>query len=372
MQKFFLACACLSFLVPVSPALAAPHLYSFKAHPPIHLIGVETTAPKGLSPEKVKAAYNLPATGGSGTIAIIDAFHDATVAKDLNAFSAAFKLPLCNATSSCLEVHRMNAKTKSNSGWAMETSLDVEWAHAIAPKAKVLLVEAASGSATNLLAAIDYARKRKDVVAISMSWGGAEFPEETTLDGHFASSTAVFFASAGDQGAGVSWPAVAPGVVGVGGTSLSFTTSTVKETAWTGSGGGVSAYEKEPVYQASYAIKKANGMRAVPDVSYNADPATGFSIFVTKTTTAKGKSKTKGSWYVVGGTSAGAPQWAAIQSLGLTASNDHFYADKASTKTTSYFRDIVSGSNGTCTYFCDAHKHYDYVTGLGSPLTVNF
>ena len=375
MQKFLLACACLLFLVPVSPVLAAPHLYSFKALPPIHELGVATAKPNGLSPDQVKAAYNLPATGGMGTIAVIEAFHDKTLASDLNAFSAAYKLPLCNATSTCLEVHRMSTKSKSNSSWTLESSLDAEWAHAIAPKAKILVVEAASGSGANMLAAIDYARKRKDVVAVAMSWGGAEFPEETTLNNHFASSTAVFFASAGDHGSGVSWPAVSPYVVAVGGTSLAFTTSTVKETAWEGSGGGVSAFEKQPTYQASYSIKKAGGMRAVPDVSYNADPKTGFSIYATKptkTTTTKGKMKAKGSWYVVGGTSAGAPQWAAIHSLGLTATNERFYADKASTSTTKYFRDIVSGSNGTCTYFCDAHKHYDYVTGLGSPLTVKF
>lgn len=366
MHKLICACAVL-ILLPCSSALAAPHIYSFKAHPPIHVLGQALAKPAGLSPDQVKAAYRLPATGGQGTIAIIDAFHDATLDHDLNVFSQAFSLPACHSSNGCLEVHKMNSTTQTNSGWARETALDVEWAHAIAPKAKILLVEAASGSANNLIAAIDYARKRRDVVAVSMSWGGDEFPEETTLDSHFATSSGItFFASSGDQGAGVSWPAVSPNVVGVGGTSLAFTSSTVKEIAWSGSGGGVSAYEKQPVYQSTYAIKKANGMRAVPDVSFNADPATGFAIYWSKT------AKAKTGWYVVGGTSAGAPQWAAIQALGQSASNDNFYADKASTKTTAYFRDITSGSNGDCTYYCDAHRHYDYITGLGTPLTVNF
>lgn len=366
MHKLLFACA-VFFAIPFSSVLAAPHLYSFNAHPPIHIRGLAGAQPSGLTPDKIKAAYHLPATGGQGTIAIIDAFHDSTLDHDLNTFSQAFGLPACHATSNCLEVHRMSSATKSNSGWSMETSLDVEWAHAIAPKAKILLVEAASGSAKNLLAAIDYARKRKDVVAVSMSWGGQEFPEETTLDTHFVGATGtVFFASSGDQGAGVSWPAVSPNVIGVGGTSLALTTSTVKETAWSGSGGGVSAYEKQPSFQNAYAIKKASGMRAVPDVSYNADPASGFAIYWSKT------AKATHGWYVVGGTSAGAPQWAAIQALGHSASNDNFYTDKASSKSVAYFRDIISGSNGDCTYYCDAHRRYDYITGLGSPLTVRF
>ena len=106
-------------------------------------------------------------------------------------------------------------------------------------------------------------------------------------------------------------------------------------------------------------------MRAIPDVAFNADPQTGFAVYI-------GTSKGKGSWYQIGGTSAGAPQWAAIQSLGLSANNQNFYQDKTSSNSGSYFRDIVSGNNGDCQYFCSARKHYDYITGLGSPLTITF
>jgi subtilase family serine protease len=159
-------------------------------------------------------------------------------------------------------------------------------------------------------------------------------------------------------------------VIGVGGTSLELASSgaLIAESAWSGSGGGVSAYEKEPAYQSAYNISKAGGMRAIPDVAYNADPKSGYSIYVT---TGTGK-KTTGAWYTVGGTSAGAPQWAAIQALGGSAALSKFYADKASTSTLKYFRDITSGSNGTCKYYCDARKRYDYITGLGSPQTVKF
>ena len=139
----------------------------------------------------------------------------------------------------------------------------------------------------------------------------------------------------------------------------------IKETAWSGSGGGVSAYEKEPDYQTSYKIAKANGMRAIPDVAYNADPQSGYPVYRTT-------GRSKNGWYTVGGTSAGAPQWAAIQALGLSSALPKFYTDKASSGTLKFFRDITSGSNGTCAYYCDARKHYDYVTGLGTPQTVKF
>jgi subtilase family serine protease len=202
-----------------------------------------------------------------------------------------------------------------------------------------------------------------------MSWGGDEFSDELSYDSHFASKYGTaFFASSGDDGTGVSWPAVSPSVVGVGGTSLELSasgTTLVSESAWSGSGGGVSAYETQPDYQKAYAVPKANGMRAVPDVSYDADPASGYAVY--KTT-----GSSKNGWYTVGGTSAGAPQWAAIYAIGHSASLTAMYGDKASSSTLKFFRDIASGSNGTCKYYCDARKRYDYVTGLGSPLTVNF
>ncbi len=338
----------------------------FRGRPPIHKLGSAGNFPAGLSPDQVKRAYNLPSDGGHGTVAIVGAYDDKYIEKDLAVFDLQFNLPGCTTDNGCLEKHIMG-KARYNSGWAMETALDVEWAHAIAPQAKILLVEAKTPSGKNLLDAIDYACERKGVVAISMSWGGAEFPDELALDNHFKDNSKItFFASSGDNGAGVSWPAVSPYVVAVGGTRLDFSNAgkIKSETAWTGSGGGVSAYEKQPDYQANYAISKSGGFRAIPDVSYNADPHSGFSIYHS--------TGSKNGWYVVGGTSAGAPQWAAIKSLGLSADNSRFYADKASMKDGKFFRDIQSGSNGDCGYYCKARRHYDYITGLGSPLTTKF
>ena len=195
-----------------------------------------------------------------------------------------------------------------------------------------------------------------------MSWGGGEFPEEISLDDHFKSDNVVFFASSGDNGSGANWPASSPYVISVGGTTLKLNAgdSLQSETAWSGSGGGISKYENEPDYQKNYDIPKAKGKRAIPDVAYNADPKSGFPVYK------------KEGWYTVGGTSAGAPQWAAIQSLGLSISHEKIYADKASDNNRNYFKDIVSGKNGSCAYYCEARKHYDYVTGLGSPQTIHF
>lgn len=367
----FLAAA--SALVPIGAARAAYRFSDFQGKPPVHVFRSAEKAPSGVTPAEIKKIYNLPATGGKGTIALIDAYDDVNMESDLAVFDKQFGLVSCTTANGCFEKHKMATSTASNSGWAMETSLDVEWAHAIAPGAKILLVEAKTPSGANLLSAIDYAAARKDVVAISMSWGGTEFSDELSYDSHFvdkANPAAAFFASSGDDGAGASWPASSPNVIGVGGTSLELASSgtLIAESAWSGSGGGVSAYEKEPAYQTAYKISKANGMRAIPDVSYNADPASGYPVYLTS---GSGK-KAKGSWNTVGGTSAGAPQWAAIQALGDSAALAKFYTDKASTSTLKYFRDITSGSNGDCQYYCDARKRYDYVTGLGSPQTTKF
>ena len=342
---------------------AAYHFSDYKGRPPIHIYGGATKKPGGFTPTQIKSFYNLPPSGGQGTIVVVGAYEDSSIEKDLNNFSTQFNLPTCTTTNGCFTKHKMATIIKSNSGWAMETTLDVEWAHAIAPQAKILLVEASTPSGANLLDAVDYAARVKEASAISMSWGGAEFPEELSLDSHFKSvSGAPFFASSGDNGAGASWPAASPKVIGVGGTSISIKSNgdLLRETAWKGSGGGVSAYEKMPAFQKGYSISKAGGMRAVPDVSYNANPASGFPI------------ERGGKWYVVGGTSAGAPQWAALATLGSGVNLSSLYADKSGDGNAKYFRDILSGTNGDCGYFCSARKHYDYVTGLGSPLTSNF
>ena len=328
----------------------------WSAHPLMHVRPMAATpSPNALTPTQIRSAYGLPSAGGAGTtIAIVDAYDDPNVLNDLNVFSTQYGLlPI-----SFVE-HKMATTISVDTGWALETSLDVQWAHAIAPNATILLVEARSNSLSDLLAAVSYATSQPNVVAVSMSWGGSEFSTETLYDSYFSSSGITFFASSGDSGAGVIWPSSSPNVVAVGGTTLKFVSGSVVETGWSGSGGGVSRYEPKPAYQTNFGL--SSSMRAVPDVSYDADPNTGVPVY-----DSLGYSGQYG-WFQVGGTSAGAPQWAAIHALGLTTSNNNFYQDAKSSAYASYFRDITSGSNGY-----PAGPGYDYVTGLGSPLTTNY
>jgi hypothetical protein len=364
------------------PALAkTPSLDTINATPPFHfrlnrtqqnanIITPSTATPQGLTPSQIRTIYGLPSSGGTGTIALIEAYDNTNAESDLGAFDTQFGLASCTTENGCFEKHKMASTTSTDAGWTLESSLDIQWAHAIAPGAKILVVEAKNSNLTNLLAAVDYARNRSDVVAISMSWDSNEFSGESFYDSHFVSPYgASFFAAAGDSGAGVLWPSVSSNVVSVGGTTLNFNASSTftSETAWSGSGGGLSAYETEPAYQSSYGVPSAGGFRAVPDVSYNADPNSGYSIY-----DSTGYDSETG-WMIVGGTSAGTPQWAAIHALTHTVSSSNLYA--IASNNTLYgtdFRDVSSGTNGGCGYFCTARTGYDYVTGLGSPLTTNF
>ncbi|HSX36342.1 MAG TPA: S53 family peptidase [Patescibacteria group bacterium] len=349
---------------------AAKPLDDFTARLSLHVKRNSTSGPVGLSPATIKSVYNLTNAGdGTGTIAIVDAYDSPTIQGDLNIFSTQFGLPQCNTANPCFEKHQMTNHINVNSGWALEASLDVEWAHAIAPGAKVLLVEAKSASGSDLLNAVNYARNRADVVAVSMSWGSGEFSSEAINDSYFTSTRgAAFFASSGDSGTGAEWPAVSPNVIGVGGTSLSLAAdgTLLSETAWSGSGGGVSRYESMPGYQTTYGVLGTNGKRAVPDVSYNADPASGVAVY--DSTRYSGMS----GWFQVGGTSAGAPQWAATKALGHNVYNNALYQDAKLSNAASFLRDITAGTNGACGVICTATGGYDTVTGLGSPLTTEF
>lgn len=111
----------------------------------------------------------------------------------------------------------------------------------------------------------------------------------------------VYTASSGDSGAPISWPASSPNVLAVGGTTLNVNGTTyVGESGWGGSGGGPSAYYAQPAYQAG--VVTQTSQRANPDVAYDADPATGFSVY----DTVPYNGSVPG-WASVGGTSAGAP-----------------------------------------------------------------
>ena len=137
-----------------------------------------TTAPTGLAPATVQSVYGYttsPTAGAGKTIAIVDANDDPTAESDLGRFCSQYGLPACTTSNGCFAKVDQTGGTSYpsvDSGWALEISLDIQWAHAIAPGAKILLVEANSASFTDLLAAEDYARRHAGYV--SNSWGTSE------------------------------------------------------------------------------------------------------------------------------------------------------------------------------------------------------
>jgi len=344
------------------------------ARPPIHTKPFARTSPTGLTPTQTRHAYgfDLVTNQGAGqTIAIVDAYDHPNIESDLAVFNSTFGLPSCTTLNGCFrKVYASGFRPRTNAGWALEIALDVEWAHAIAPAAKILLVEAASNSFSDLLYAVDTA-VRQGASVVSMSWGGGEFPSEPSYDSHFMVTGVTFTASAGDSGNGGEYPAASPYVVSVGGTRLQVDAAGnyISETAWSGSGGGLSSYETEPWYQGTYGIpNNPNFKRGIPDVAYDGDPNTGFPVYDSV------KTQGQSGWFQVGGTSAGAPQWAALFAIANSMRAAQGRSPLSSAHTSLYaiggevrYNDVTGGSNGSCGAVCTTGVGYDYVTGFGSP-----
>lgn len=348
-------------LAPGTAAVAAPSPTATEhyATHPLHVKPGVSSAPTGLSPDTIKAAYGFstsPTAGSGTTIAIVDAYDDPNAESDLGVFSKQFGLPACTTANGCFTKVNQTGGTKyprTDGGWALEISLDIQWAHAVAPGAKILLVEANSSSFTNLLAAEDYASAHASYV--SNSWGASEFSGESANDSHFQAAGVSYFVSSGDSGTPASYPSASPNVVSVGGTTLTFTAngSVAGETGWSGSGGGCSAYENATAVQqgfSQYAQVNCGGKRATPDVSLDADPASGVSVY--DSVRYQGQS----GWWTVGGTSASAPMWAARSAAkGGVVDAGVVYGSSIS------YRDITSGNNGE-----SCLTGLDLVTGRGS------
>jgi subtilase family serine protease len=335
------------------------------------------TSPYGFTPAQIRHAYGFDLVQNQGAgqvIGIVDAYDDPNIEADLGVFSRQFNLPACTSANGCFrKVYATGRKPVGNSNWGVEIALDVEWAHAIAPQATILLVEANSNSLNDLFSAVDVA-VRNGASAVSMSWTSGEFSSETRQDTHFAVTGVTFLAASGDIGTGVAYPASSPDVIGVGGTALQLDSNGnyKSETAWSGSGGGISMYEREPLFQASMPIPyDTRGYRGAPDVSYVASPSTGVAIY-----DSYGISGASG-WFQVGGTSAGAPQWAALIGIANSMRASSRKARLSGTDTAIYsvakkglatnFLGVTQGTNGMCGTMCTALAGYDYVTGLGSP-----
>jgi hypothetical protein len=202
------------------------------------------------------------------------------------------------------------------------------------------------------MAAEDYAKTHAQYV--SNSWGGSEFSGESSYDSHFSQDGVSFFVSAGDSGLPAEYPSASPNVISVGGTTLNFSGSTFTgETGWSDGGGGCSAYETATSAQSSfpgYSQVSCAGKRATPDVSLDADPSSGVSVY--DSTSYSGQT----GWFTVGGTSASSPMWAAASAdAGVVVSSGYVYGNSIT------YRDVTSGNNGA-----PCLTGYDLCTGRGS------
>lgn len=367
----------------------------------------------GFTPSQIRKAYgfdkivlsdgSIPADGRGQTIAIVDAFHHPRIAEDLAAFDEQFGIPAPPSLTVVNQNGRTDDFPEVDAGWAGEIALDVEWAHAMAPGADILLVEAADSSIDNLVTAVRYARRQENVTTVSMSWGGNEFfawpfgfedNQQKTNDDFLTTPVdhpgVTFIAAAGDSGQqnGVLWPSASPNVLSVGGTSL-FTKDSVgrynDEKGWAGTNGGYSTVEDRPSYQ-----KKAHSTfnRSTADVAYDADPNTGFAMY------SSVEDGGRVGWQKVGGTSAGAPQWAALVAIanqgralygkpsldGRSQTLEKLYNVYSPDGDADYraaFHDVDHGGGSGDSFLFPfgifgtassaASDGYDTITGLGSP-----
>jgi|HubBroStandDraft_1064217.scaffolds.fasta_scaffold05476_3 subtilase family serine protease len=349
-----------------------------------------------------------PSAAGWGAIALVDAFDNPNIAGDLKTFIKTFSLPAANFTKVIANGNGDCIYPPVDPGWAIEESLDVEWAHVFASKAQIVLVEACSNSYTDLLyaesVAIDYIAANYGGGDVSNSWGSEEFSGETAYDpiftgfGNGTLAPITTFASAGDSGCGAAYPSSNPWLVSAGGTSvlrnddLTFNS----EACWAGSGGGSSVYETYattftgsntgPWADYQYPIFD-QASRQTPDLAFNADPASGVIVDSLYYGEYYGYCATQPCLWIVGGTSVASPSLASITNrannqlstwFGYTVApppgyynygyftneeNNLLYSQlPAATAYYTNFYDITTGSNG-----CSVTASWDYCTGVGSP-----
>jgi kumamolisin len=373
--------------------LVAPPSASPSELPPYLGYGYETPASlaciyrlvapiRGCNPN---STINNP-NGGSQSIAIVDAFDDPGAAADLAYFSAQFGLPFSPDKFKVVYAQGTQPPTDPSGGWEIEESLDIEYAHAMAPHATLYLVEANSNFNSDLYSAVLVAtnliRCGKTTTCpddahgkgeISMSWGGGEFPNEADYDWVFTGHNVVYLAATGDS-AGVIYPSASPNVIGVGGTSTARSLQTgnlIQEISWSDAGGGLSFYEPTPPYQAALPAYITQGSRALPDVSADANPNNGYWVY--DSFPVDGAS----GWWLVGGTSASTPLLAGIINAASTVSG-HF-APSTQAELTRMYTDFASHPHnsqdfwdityGACNYYSGSFSGpgYDLCTGIGSP-----
>jgi len=303
----------------------------------------------------VATSTNLP-TGGVGAIAIVDAGDYPTAAADLQVFSTYYGIPAANFTVK----YAGGKKPPVYSEWLVEEALDIEWAHAMAPKAKLFLVESVQVNTDPTWGAVTLAAKlvaQAGGGVVSMSWGDPEVKQEHNWDKYFTTPGVVYFAASGDSGIGVSiYPGASPNVVSVGGTYFNRDRNGnfVNEVYYTGGGGGnISPYEPIPSYQSGIA-GIVGTHRGYPDVAADFCCA---GIYL------------QGGWYSVGGTSWASPTFAGIVNAAgnkqQSSLNELTWIYGELTNPTEYkadFNDITQGDSRCAV-------GWDLCTGVGSPRT---
>jgi len=323
-----------------------------------------SSLPFGCNPNST----TLNPSGGSKAIGIVDAYDDPTAAADLRKFSKQFGLPKAKFT--VVYATSIRPPVDPTGGWELEESLDIEWTHAMAPYAKIFLVEARSNTLGDLLQAEDVAGK---LVAangggeVSNGWGAAEFPGESFFDSHFLKPKVVYVAASGDA-PGVEYPATSPNVLAAGGTSISrdpVTGAFLGESAWQLTGGGPSAFEARPDYQ-DVISGIVGDSRGTPDLSLDGDLNSGAWVYDSNPTGGQ-----KG-WFIVGGTSLSSAALA-----GIINSAGNFYTSTNAELTAIYgnlgnaddFRDITYGTCGPYIGYA-AVIGWDFCTGVGSSVSL--
>jgi subtilase family serine protease len=347
-------------------------------------------------PSDLTTAYAIGSiahgNGGAGmTVAIVDAFYNSQSEADLATYSSALGLPACSTASGCLTIVNSSGvnctttpascttnSTFNGKGWALETDLDLEAVHAIAPNAHILLVTAAN-TGIDLYNSVAYAQVHADVV--TDSWGSNEFAGEAGLETFFSGSPVPILFSSGDTGAVPEYPCMSAFTVCVGGTRLLETATSFRslESAWGtdsngGGGGGCSTQIGAPAFETGFST--CGVMRGAPDVAAIADEYTGFLTFL-GTFAAGGVSSSctpalcPAGGYVVGGTSLASPVTAGVIA---NIDADRVFNGKSKlgsnlpsllykSASTSYhyrFYDVTTGSTGFA-----AGPGWDKATGLG-------
>jgi subtilase family serine protease len=318
--------------------------------------------PPGLSPFDIRSAYELFGRHAEGrTVAITVAFHNPNLESDLAVYRRQFHLPPCTKANGCLRVINQTGGTTPPAGpnpeWSLESSLDVDAVSAACPDCHILVVETDDDLFLNLRAGV-FQAAIEGAKFVSSSWFIPEFADESIIDTDIFSlfpGIAFTFAS-GDVGGVPVYPSASPYVTSAGGTTLTRARNRRgwRESAWSGTGCGCSAFEAKPAFQHDTICPAS---RTTADISAVADPATGLAVYDTVPNPGGGT-----GWQVVGGTSLSSPLIAAMYALaGNPTPNSrpvtYPYAHPHA------FHDITTGSAGAF----PALVGYDAPTGFGTP-----